>query len=236
MSTTVTEPARGATPAAPLEELRARAESDLAGAQREAWALLAETGRWIQADRAAATARLDELFRAGKPSLGIDGPTEGTLVGFVIHPAFDRVTAALARAWLPWAGKRFDSQGARGDNLLLRGARWPAKLLWPLYRTRDIGERLAAFDFETRVEAGAVDPDREVLVIDYAPVGSNPRLIIKRIRDELVELVPGVHLGKVLWRSGSIEEPRYTLLAYFALRTPSEPLVPSRSSTDPNRV
>jgi hypothetical protein len=95
-------------------------------------------------------------------------------------------------------------------------------VLWPLYRTRDIGERLAAFDFETRVEAGAVDPDREVLVIDYAPVESNPRLIIKRIRDELVELVPGVHLGKMLWRSGSIEDPSYTLLAYFALRTPPE--------------
>jgi hypothetical protein len=91
MSTTVTEPTRSATSAAPLEELRARAASDAAGTQRETWALLAETGRRIQADRGAATARLDELFRAGRPSLGIDGPTEGTLVGFVIYPAFDRV-------------------------------------------------------------------------------------------------------------------------------------------------
>jgi hypothetical protein len=217
MATTVTEPTT--TAAAPLERVQRLAQSDPLEAQRDAWRLLEETGRRIQSDRDKAVSELNELFRSGAPSRGIEGPTEGALVGFVIHPAFDRLTAALRDAWLPWAGKRFDSQAARGDNLLLRSARWPAKLLWPLYRARDAGDRLAAFDFETRVEPGAVDPDREVLVIDYAPVDSNPRLIIKRIRDELVELVPGVHLGKMLWRSGSLEDPSYTLLAYFALKS-----------------
>jgi hypothetical protein len=57
----------------------------------------------------------------------------------------------LASRWLPWAGKRFDAAGAGGDNLLLRSARWPSKLLWPSYRLRDAGDRLAAFDFRTRV-------------------------------------------------------------------------------------
>jgi hypothetical protein len=80
-------------------------------------------------------------------------------------------------------------------------------------------DRIAAFDFQTRVEPGAIDTDRDVLVIDYAPVDSNPRVIIKSIRDELVEIVPGANLGKMLWRSGSGEDASYTLLAYFALKS-----------------
>jgi hypothetical protein len=38
------------------------------------------------------------------------------------------------------------------------------------------------------------------------------------VRDEIVELVPGVYLGKMLWH-----KPRgtYAQLAYFALRTPT---------------
>jgi hypothetical protein len=58
-----------------------------------------------------------------------------------------------------------------------------------------------------------------VLVIDYAPVESNPRVVIRSIRDELVEVVPGAHLGKMLWRSGSGESASHTLLAYFALKS-----------------
>jgi hypothetical protein len=41
-----------------------------------------------------------------------------------------------------------------------------------------------------------------VLVIDYAPVDSNPGLIIKSIRDELVQIADGVHLGRMLWTHG----------------------------------
>ena len=182
----------------------------------ETWRRVLEGGRRIQTDRDAALAELAELFRSGTPPRRLDGPTDGALVGFTIHPAFDRFAAALTSRWLPWAGKRFDAARARGDNLLLPSARWPSKLLWPRYRMRSAGDRLAGFDFETRIEPGALDPDREVLVIDYAPVDSNPALGIKRIRDELVEVTPGAYLGKMLWRHGDRE--RYSLLAYFALR------------------
>ncbi len=40
-------------------------------------------------------------------------------------------------------------------------------------------------------------------------------LLIRSIRDELVEVVPGAYLGKMLWRH---DAERHTLLAYFALR------------------
>ena len=221
-ATATRTPTEAAESAAPVEarvmRLRALAAEDPSAAQADAWAWFAEAGRRIQRDRSGALSELGELFRAGAPSSGIDGETEGTLVGFTLTPALDRTTAALTASWLPWAGKRFDSAAARGDNLLLRSARWPSKLLWPRYRMRDAGRRLAAFNFETRVEPGALDTDRDVLVIDYEVVDDNPALMIKRIRDELVEIVPGAHLGKMLWRHGQGE--RHTLLAYFALKTP----------------
>ena len=104
----------------------------------------------------------------------------------------------------------------RGNNRLTGETRWVAKLLWPLYGTKQgaDGERLA-FDFETRIEPGELDPDTEVLVIDYAPVDDNPRLIIKSIRDELVEIVPGANLGKILYRRGG----GYSNIGFFALRS-----------------
>jgi len=67
----------------------------------------------------------------------------------------------------------------------------------------------------TRVEAGKDDPDTKVLVIDYAPVESNPDHLIRSIRDELVEIVPGANLGKILYRTG---EDEYRNLGFFALR------------------
>src|SRR5207302_3936116 len=115
-------------------------------------------------------------------------------------------------------GKRFDARARRGENLLRRSAWWPAKLLWPRYRMGESSDGLTAFEFETRVEPGRLDPDTEVLVIDYDPVASNPRFVIARIRDELVEIVPGANLGKSLWRRRAGD--RYALLGYFALETP----------------
>jgi hypothetical protein len=195
-----------------LAELRERAAADPAGAQEAAWAWIRELGG------RKAEAELGELYRLGAPPRGLEGPTEGILVTPLIHPAADRVLRTLTGAWMPWLGKSFDTRAARGYNRLAPSARWPAKLFWPLYGTKpDVGARLA-FDFETAIEPGKADPEVEVLKIDYGPVESNPRFIIRQIRDELVELVPDTYLGKILWRSG---EERYTCIGYFALRQPT---------------
>jgi hypothetical protein len=203
-----------------LEKLRDLAATHPAAAQSETWEWFKDAGKRIGSEREAAIAELNELFRAGSPSRGIDGQTEGILVGFTLQSLFDRGIAAITGAWMPWAGKRFDAANSRGENLLAKSAKWPAKLLWPFYGTKDAGGKLVAFDFTTRVEEGAVDPGLDVLVIDYAPVDSNPRVIIKSIRDELVEVVPGTHLGKMLWRTGPYEDASYHLTAFFALKTP----------------
>lgn len=198
-----------------LADLRELAASDAAGAQTSVWAWIQELGKRRAEDE------LGELYKLGTPPRGLDGPTEGILVVPLIQGGVDRFLTTVTGAWMPWLGKSFDSKANRGYNRLANSARWPAKLFWPLYGTKeDVGAR-AAFDFETAIEPGKADPEIEVLKIDYGPVESNPSLIIRSIRDELVELVPDTYLGKILWRSGDEGEERYSCIGYFALRQPA---------------
>lgn len=200
-----------------LAALRRRAADDSPAAREEAWAWFAEAGDRLRRDRRSALADLGELFAGGRPSVGIDGQTDGALVGFTLFPAFDRSLAAITDLWMPWVGKRFEAAHERGDNTLARSAVLPSRIPWPRYRMTPKGKTAVAFDFTTRVEAGVLDPGTDVLVIDYASVADNPGFLITSIRDELVEVVPGAHLGKMLWvhRGGR----KHTLLAYFALKS-----------------
>jgi hypothetical protein len=200
-------------------ELRDQAASAPHEARDATWGWFQQLGEEVARDRDAGAAALAELFALGTPPAGIDGRTEGILVAPLIASPIDRAMRAIESVvGLPWLGKRFDAGANRGDNVLRQSARIPAKLFWPLYSTRPLGDDRSAFDFETRVEASEDDAAVEVLVIDYVVVDSNPRFIIKRIRDELVEIVPGANLGKVLWRHG---DGSYTLIGYFALRSPA---------------
>lgn len=197
-------------------ELRQQATSAPLEARDAAWGWFQQLGEEVGRDRDRGSAALAELFALGTPPAGIDGRTEGILVAPLIAGPVDRVMRGLAGLWIPWLGKRFDAGANRGDNVLRHAARWPVKLFWPLYATRDLGDDRTAFDFETRVEPSEDDSNVDVLVIDYVVVESNPRFVIKRIRDELVEIVPGANLGKVLWRHG---DGSYALIGYFALRS-----------------
>lgn len=192
-----------------VSELRKRAKKDPDVAQEETWRWFRELGK------RRAEPELNQIFALGKAPRDLDGPTDGILVVPLIQGVLDRGLSLITRAWMPWSGKRFDAARNRGDNILAGSARWPAKLIWPRYGTKSIKGGRAAFDFETRVERGKHDPDTQVLVIDYAPVEKNPDLLIRRIRDELVEVVPGANLGKILYRTG---EDRFTNLGFFALR------------------
>ena len=202
----------GSPIAARLAELRELAAADPAGAQVATWAWIKELGARKAEDE------LGELYKLGDPPRDLDGPTERILVTPLIQITVDRALTAITGAWMPWLGKAFDSEANRGYNRLAPSARWPAKLLWPLYGTKEEPGARAAFDFETAIEPGKADPDVQVLKIDYGPVESNPRLVIRSIRDELVQLVPDTYVGKVLWRS---EEERYSCIGYFALRQPA---------------
>jgi len=196
--------------------LRTASRRDKAAAADEAWTWFGELSELASKDRDKAAKALNELFRLGKPPAAIDGQTEGMLVTFLIVKPVDLGLKRVTGLWMPWLGKRFDAEAKRGDNTMRADARWPMKLLWPLYGTQKHRKGRAAFDFETKVEAGKDDPDRRVLKIDYAPVDSNPGLIIRSIRDELVQIVPGANLGKILYKTG---EDSYRLVGYFALRS-----------------
>ena len=205
-------------PTPPIEQrLRRLRELDDADAARDqAWAWFEELGELARSQRRDAAAKLDELFRLGTPPQGIDGRAEGMFVTLLISPPVDAAARAAAAVWMPWLGKRFDATAGRGHNLLRSSARFPSRLLWPRYSMGHAGSDAAAFEFETAVEPGRADPDVQVLKLDYSAVQRNPRFTIKPVRDELVEIVPGANLGKILWRGRS---GGYRLIGYFALKS-----------------
>jgi hypothetical protein len=200
-----------------VAKLREQARTDPGGARDEAWSWITELGRRAVSDRAEALTELQELFLCGQPADGISGQTEGILVAWTMHPVADKLIGSVTNAWMPWVGKKFDVAQNRGVNTLTRSARWPAKLLWPLYTSRTDPLGRAAFDFTTYVEPGKLDPSVEVLVIDYESVSSNPALLIRQIRDELVQVVPGANLGKMLVKVPRRRELSHAL--YFALKS-----------------
>lgn len=180
--------------------------------QEETWERFKELGRRRDFEA------LEKLFAAGTAPRGLDGPTDGILVAPMIQGAVDRAFSLITSGWMPWLGKSFDAEQERGTNLLAGSARWPARALWPRYETRPRGDSLEAFDFQTRVAPGAIEPSVDVLKIDYGPVPDNPGLIIRSILDELVEIVPDTYLGRILWRQ---EGNRFANIGYFALKQPA---------------
>jgi hypothetical protein len=200
-----------------VTKLRDQAKTDPTGARDEAWSWIKDLGRQAVKDREGALADLQELFLCGQPATGIDGQTEGILVTWTMHPIADKVLGSITNSWMPWVGKKFDPAENRGINTLTRSARLPAKLLWPLYGTKPAALGREAFEFNTYVEAGRLDPSVEVLVIDYESVSTNPNLLIRQIRDELVQIVPGANLGKMLVKLPRMRD--YANWLYFALKS-----------------
>ena len=181
-----------------VSKLRQQAKTDPAGAREAAWSWIEQLGARAREQRGEAHDELQQLFLCGEPADDVVGQTEGILVSWTMHPLADRVIGSITDAWMPWLGKKFMPEEGAGVNTLTDSARWPSKILWPLYSTRESPLGRSAFDFKTYVEAGKLDPSVKVLVIDYESVPSNPLLLIRSIRDELVRIVPGANLGKML--------------------------------------
>jgi hypothetical protein len=125
----------------------------------------------------------------------------------------------LTSAWMPWQGKTFDAVAATGTNRMTLSSQLPLRAIFPLYGMREApDDGKLAFDFVTRAEAGAIEPAVDVLVIDYEPVATNPDVIIRQIRDELVELVPDTYLGRILFK---LPGGKLSNIGYFALKQPA---------------
>jgi hypothetical protein len=185
----------------------------------QAWAETQELADRLHPDRnrAEVSGGLERLFRAGRvPDPWPDGPLDGRLLATFIWAPWDSVVTRLAGVWMPWMGKAFDPAASTGINRFRpTGAtrRW-LKMLFPAHGFVERGDRIEAFPFRNRLAPGALDPDVQVLKIDY-DFDANPALI-RKILDELVEVAPGRYLGKILMRVRG----RYRRVGFFSLRSP----------------
>jgi hypothetical protein len=171
----------------------------------------------LRAHRREGLAALERLFREGAvPNPPPDGPYHGELIGVDIAPLVTPLVEWLTSFAMPWKGKFLIAADARGDNIFSRKWRGALRVLFPFYRgNRDYdAQTFRAFMFATSVARGKVDADRDVFRIDYDRP-DNPALTIRRIVDEIVEVEPGVYLGKIHfhWWWG-----RWQMIGYFALR------------------
>ena len=217
MAETKTSKATTETPATgdPIEErvaaLRAIAKTDPKRAQDETWDWFKELGSKRDGDA------LARLFAAGTPPGTIDGPTEGILVTTLTNPLVDVPVRLLTSTWMPWTGKTFDAAGAKGVNQMTASSALTARMLWPLYGMREAPDGRYAFDFKTGIVPSAIEPEMQVLKIEYEHVSENPDLIIRQILDELVEIVGYTYLGRILFK---LPRRGFVNIGYFALRQP----------------
>ena len=161
-------------------------------------------------------AELDDLFRSGKaPEPAPDGFLPGRLVTMSLTRPTDAFVRGVSSLYMPWLGKSFDRGASKGRNILLKNAKTPAKALWPSYTPiAENEETIEVFEFNTRIAPGAIDPDVDVLKIDY-DFDANPNFMIRRILDELVQIDEGQYLGKILYRWGQSFRP----IGFFSLES-----------------
>jgi hypothetical protein len=166
--------------------------------------------------RRRAIAELDELFRSGSaPDPAPDGFLPGRLVTMSLTRPSDAFVRSFTGMYMPWLGKSFDREAGTGLNVLVKSAKAPMKTLWPSYKPiSESDDRIEAFPFNTRIGPGAVDPDVQVLKIDY-DFEANPGLLIRKILDELVQIDNGLYLGKILYRRGKSFKP----IGFFSLES-----------------
>ena len=153
-----------------LQWLRDSVKAHPEGAADSTWAWIGDLSERAKSDATGADSDLNELFRLGTAPTDLHGATEGMLVMTTTNPKFDAVVRVITSMWMPWQGKRFDKDAAKGDNRLTKSTGLVGKLLWPLYSMKDHVDGKLAFDFDTYVEAGKEDPDVDVMVIDYADI------------------------------------------------------------------
>ncbi len=166
-------------------------------------------------DRNQGWAALNTIFRSGKPpEPAVNGPYRGELIAVNIAPGATWAVEFLTSLWMPWLGKRMFRDEARGDNIFSNKSRLILRILYPFYKTITAidADTFSAFVFKTRVDTGIEDTDLKVFKIDYDSP-ENPKLTIRPIVDELLQVDENVYLGKVHFKwFGS-----WKMIAYFML-------------------
>ncbi|MFI1460011.1 hypothetical protein [Nocardia carnea] len=209
------EPQKSA-PRAMCAELRDRAATHPVSARAQTWDYL--TGLGERDDHTA----LAELFAAGVAPEGPDGKLEGLIVGKLFGIPEARLANPLMRIDPTWRGKTFDLPGGVGWNRLspIAGVVMPI-ITAGYFGLRRAGREMEGFDFAHALAPSWLESAKTVRALDYSvPEYRNPTVRtfpIGRTRDEIVEVIPGVYLGRALLR---MNDGAIRLIAYFALREP----------------
>lgn len=197
-----------------LTRIQLLAKSDVDIAKHRAWEWLKEL------QQPANLHRLPWLFSQGYAPESPHGDCEGivmNLYGSLWLAGLDRlVRLGQMLGGIGWTGKSFDKDMGTGYNRLTSSSRIPALLATPNYKFKKVNGQLTGFHFFHELEASPIAPHSMVRAIKYdAPVHGNP-LVLPRTRDELVEIVPEVYLGRALLRGAN----DWNVVGYFGLRFP----------------
>ncbi len=175
--------------------------------------------RLAKHDHARGMAALNGLFRTGiVPEPSLQGRYVGELLALDIAPGLTQLFQSLTDAWMPWLGKKFDAAHQSGENIFTRDLYWLARLFNPLYRgfVIESAKVYRGFAFHTYLAPGLMDPDQQVLKIDYN-LKENPSLTVRRVLDELVQLSDGLYLGKAHVKWWWRPQDGWQTVAYFML-------------------
>lgn len=197
-----------------LADLRTVAGTQPALARRHGWDYLRELGAKERQDQLAL------LFAQGSAPESLDGALEGLIVGKLFGIPEAHLANPLLKIDPTWRGKTFDARSGTGFNRLSLIARLAMPVIAPGYRgLRRVDDEMVGFHFDHRTETAAVAPFVKVRALDYGVERyRNPSVRtfpIKRTRDEIVELTPGLYLGRALL---TMPDGEVRLIAYFALR------------------
>lgn len=205
----------GDHPAALLDELRELTATAPATARATCW------NQILAASAADDRELLAALFAAGTAPR-LHGDYEGIVVGKLFGiPALTLLNPVVAIE-PGWVGKSFDAATGTGANRLNRIAYLALRAAVPGYRGWvRTGSVYRGFRFTHRVEKAILAPHNQVVAVTYTdPALGNPGssvVPIERVRDEIVELVPGVYLGRAQMISA---EGVARAAGYFAMRAP----------------
>lgn len=197
-----------------LDELRELATTSPVLARAQGWDYLRDLGA------ASNHEQLEALFARGWAPEGPDGAMEGLIVG----PLFGIPEAYLANPLMKidptWRGKTFDAEAGTGFNRLAPISKLAMPFIAPGYRgLRSHRGEMVGFHFNHTIDTALVEPKIQVRALDYSvPEYRNPSVRtfpIKRTRDEIVELLPGLYLGRALLTMPGGE---IRTIAWFALR------------------
>lgn len=196
--------------------LRALAQTDLQAAQDSTLGWFARLTKDF--DKPETRTEIEELFTHGTVPDPV-GPSRGHIIGWGEWDGIDPVGRVLftvvkavcdrfdsARFWL---GKKYNAQG-NSTNQFTALMAIPGRLAFPGL-LRKTGRVYEGLDMTTYAEGAVSSPGTTALILDFSSIESNPKLG-RNIRDEVVQIVPGVHLARKTWNNG---KGGYTVIAHW---------------------